>query len=99
MAMPETSGNYTCIVENKAGTANYTYEINVLSRPHILQIDDEHLTNEIPKSMSVNGVYEIMVAFGEPVEVHCLAEGNPLPDVNKNFRWKLFLFCRTKFSY
>lgn len=78
--MPETSGNYTCIVENEAGVANYTYTINVLSPPHILEID-EHLTNEIPKNTSVNNVYEIMVALGEPVVVNCLADGNPKPEV------------------
>lgn len=82
--MPETSGNYTCIVENEAGAANYTYTINVLSRPHILEID-EHLTNEISKNMSVNNVYEIMVALGEPVDIHCLADGNPRPDVYISF--------------
>lgn len=82
--MPETSGNYTCIVENEAGVANYTYKINVLSRPHILEID-EHLTNEISKNMSVNNVYEIMVALGEHVDVNCLADGNPQPDVNISF--------------
>lgn len=81
MVMPETSGNYTCIVENEAGAVNYTYKINVLSRPHILKIDDENLTNEIPKNMSMNNVYEIMVALGEPVDVYCLADGNPQPDV------------------
>lgn len=80
MVMPETSGNYTCIVENEAGVANYTYKINVLSRPNILEID-EHLTNEISKNMSMNNVYEIMVALGEPVDVNCLADGHPQPDV------------------
>lgn len=84
MVMPETSGNYTCIVENEAGVANYTYKINVLSRPHILEID-EHLTNEISKNMSVNNVYEIMVALGEPVDVNCLADGSPQPDVYISF--------------
>lgn len=80
MAMPETSGNYMCIVQNEAGAANYTYKINVLSQPNILQID-ENLTNEIPKNVSINNAYEIMVARGDSVDINCLADGNPQPDV------------------
>lgn len=89
MVMPETSSNYTCIVENEAGAANYTYNINVLSRPHILDIDGS-LTNEIPQNVSINNAHEIVVARGEPVDINCLADGNPQPDVIL-----VYLFCRS----
>ncbi|KAJ6636829.1 Hemicentin-1, partial [Pseudolycoriella hygida] len=83
MVIPKTSGNYTCIVENEAGAAEYTYKINVLSPPYILEIDG-NLKNVISKNVSVNNVYEIMAALGEPVSFNCLADGNPQPDVS----WK-----------
>lgn len=75
---PEMAGNYTCIVENEAGQRNFSYALNVLSPPQILDNDD-YIENDIllPDVKTI----EMAVKSGEQFYLECLAHGNPEPQV------------------
>ncbi|XP_069622991.1 fibroblast growth factor receptor 1 isoform X5 [Ranitomeya imitator] len=67
--VPSDKGNYTCIVENKYGSINHTYQLDVVERsPHrpILQAG-------LPANKTVT--------IGSNVEFHCKVYSDPQPHI------------------
>ncbi|XP_077118357.1 fibroblast growth factor receptor 1 isoform X5 [Ranitomeya variabilis] len=67
--VPSDKGNYTCIVENKYGSINHTYQLDVVERsPHrpILQAG-------LPANKTVT--------VGSNVEFHCKVYSDPQPHI------------------
>ncbi|XP_029600317.1 fibroblast growth factor receptor 3 isoform X5 [Salmo trutta] len=68
-AVPSDRGNYTCVVQNKYGTINHTYQLDVLERsPHrpILQAG-------LPANQTV--------VLGSDVEFHCKVYSDAQPHI------------------
>lgn len=77
--VPEMAGNYTCSVENEAGQGNFSIQLNILSPPQILDMDD-YITNDILAATDAKTI-EMTVKSGERFHLECLASGNPEPMV------------------
>ncbi|CAL4082223.1 unnamed protein product, partial [Meganyctiphanes norvegica] len=60
---PHHHGNYTCVGENEAGTANHSFTLTV----------------QIPPRVSIHPSGELVVVEGYSATFRCQSEGHPLP--------------------
>jgi Immunoglobulin domain/Immunoglobulin I-set domain len=80
-ATAKDQGRYTCFVENEAGQANYTFELQVNSPPLILP-DKTYTSNAVTTNFYDEANIEITLLAGEDFLIDCKADGNPAPDIS-----------------
>lgn len=73
------NGNISCVVENAVGNATFTYNINVLTKPKIIQKSQNPSFDFL---LADTEVEDITVKMGETLNLSCEAEGNPEPKVS-----------------